>query len=102
MIKAQIDSLLYDSMGCQQHSQSLLRNVQQQVTSSRSEVETDSQSAEVDRVVGSSPSSLSNQSLLQTNFIPEPREETLPPSKYGKKECTGRERQLCQLRQDSF
>ena len=35
-----------------------LRNVQQQVTSSLSEVETDSQSDVVDRVVGSSSSSL--------------------------------------------
>ena len=58
MIKAHIGSLLYDSMECQQPRQPLLRNMQQQVTSSLSEVETDSQSDVVDRVVGSSPSSL--------------------------------------------
>ena len=57
MIKAHIGSLLYDSMECQQPRQPLLRNMQQQVTSSLSEVETDSQSDVVDRVVGSSLSS---------------------------------------------
>ena len=57
MIKAHIGSLLYDSMECQQPRQPLLRNVQQQVTSSLSEVETDSQSDVVDRVVGSRLSS---------------------------------------------
>ena len=62
MIKAHIGSLLYDSMECQQPRQPPLRNVQQQVTSSLSEVETDSQSDVVDRVVGSSPSSLSDES----------------------------------------
>ena len=69
-------------MECQQPR---LRNVQQQVTSSLSEVETDSQSDVVDRVVGSSPSSLSDESSPETDFIPEPRAETLPPSKYGRK-----------------
>ena len=85
MIKAHIGSLLYDSMECQQPRQPLLRNMQQQVTSSLSEVETDSQSDAVDRVVGSIPSSLSDESSPETNFIPEPRAETLPPSKYGRK-----------------
>jgi len=85
MIKAHISSLLYDSMDCQQPRQCPLRNVQQQVTSSPSEVETYSQSDVVDRVVGSSPSSLSNESSPETDFIPEPRAETLPPSKYGRK-----------------
>ena len=69
-------------MECQQPR---LRNVQQQVTSSLSEVETDSQSDVVDRVVGSSPSSLSDESSPETDFIPEPHAETLPPSKYGRK-----------------
>ena len=41
MIKAHIGSLLYDSMECQQPRQPLLRNMQQQVTSSLSGVETD-------------------------------------------------------------
>ena len=41
MIKAHIGSLLYDSMECQQLQQPLLRNMQQQVTSSLSGVETD-------------------------------------------------------------
>ena len=41
MIKEHIDSLLYDSMECQQLQQPLLRNMQQQVTSSLSGVETD-------------------------------------------------------------
>jgi len=72
-------------MECQQLRKSPLRNVQQQVTSSLFEVETDSQSDVVDRVVGSSPSSLSNESSSDTDFIPEPRAETLTPSKYGRK-----------------
>ena len=42
-IKAHIGSLLYDSMECQQPRQPLLRNMQQEVTSSLSGVETDSQ-----------------------------------------------------------
>ena len=41
MIKVHIGSLLYDSMECQQLQQPLLRNMQQQVTSSLSGVETD-------------------------------------------------------------
>ena len=57
MIKAHIGSLLYDSMESQQPRKPLLGNMQQQVTSSLSEVETDSQSDVVDRVVGSSLSS---------------------------------------------
>ena len=84
MIKAHIGSLLYDSMECRQPRQPPLRNVQQQVTAI-SEVETDSQNDVVDRVVGSSLSSLSDESSPETNFIPEPRAETLPPSKYGRK-----------------
>ena len=82
MIKAHIGSLLYNSMERQQPLKPPLRNVRQQVTSSYSEVETDSQSDVVDLVVGSSPSSLSEESSPETHFIPEPREET---SKYGKK-----------------
>ena len=42
-IKAHIGSLLYDSMECQQPRQPLLRNMQKEVTSSLSGVETDSQ-----------------------------------------------------------
>ena len=75
MIKAHIGSLLYDSMECQQPRQPLQGNMQQQVTSSLSEVETDSQSDVVDRVVGSSPSSLSDESSPETDFIPEPHAE---------------------------
>ena len=85
IIKPHIGSLLYNSMERQQHRQPPLRNVQQQVTSSLSEVETDSQSDVVDRVVGSSPSSSSNESSPETDFIPEPCVETLPTSKYGRK-----------------
>jgi len=85
MIKAHIGSLLYDSMECQQPRQPPLRNLQQQVTSSLFEVETDSQSDVVDRVICSSPSSLSNESSPETDFIPESRAETLLPSKYGRK-----------------
>jgi len=48
MIKAHIGSLLYNSMVCQQPRQPPLRNVQQQVTSLLSKVETDSQSDVVD------------------------------------------------------
>ena len=49
-----------------------------------SEVETDSQIDIIDRVVGSSPSSSSDESSPETDFLPEPGEETLP-SKYGRK-----------------
>ena len=72
-------------MGRQHPRKSPLRNVQQQVTSSFSEVETDSPGDAVDRVVGSSPSSSTNESSLETDFVPEPRAETLLPSKYGQK-----------------
>ena len=85
MIKAHIGSLLYDSMECQQSRQPLQRNMQQKVTSSLSEVETDSQGDVVDRFFGSSPSTLSDESSPETEFIPEPRAETLPPSKYERK-----------------
>ena len=71
-------------MECRQPRQPPLRNAQQQVTAI-SEVETDSQNDVVDRVVGSSLSSLSDESSPETNFIPEPRAETLPLSKYGRK-----------------
>ena len=74
MIKAHIGSLLHNSMKRQQPRQPPLDT----------EVETDSQSDEVDRVVGSKLSSLSDESSLETNFIPEPREET---SKYGRKQA---------------
>ena len=87
IIKAHIGSLLYNSMEHQQPRQPPLRNVQQQVTSSLSEVETDSQSDVVDRVVGSSPSSSSNELSQETDFIPEPYVETLPTSKYGRKQA---------------
>lgn len=80
MIKAHIGSLLYNLMGRQQPRKPPLRTVQQQVTSSLSEVETDSKSDVVDRVVGSSPSSSSNESPPDTNFIPDTRAETLPTS----------------------
>lgn len=82
MIKAHNGSLLYNSMERQQPWQPLSRNVQQQVTLSLSEVETESQSDAVDWVVGLSSSSFS-ESSPETNFIPEPCAETLPPSKYG-------------------
>ena len=82
MTKAHIGSLLYNSMERQQPQQPPLRNVRQPVTSSLSEVETDSQSDVVDRVVGSSLGSLSEESSPETDFIPDPRAET---SKYGRK-----------------
>ena len=63
MIKAHIGSLPYNSMERQQLRQPPRRNVRQQATSSLSEVETDSQSNVVDRVVGSSPSSLCKEIL---------------------------------------
>ena len=85
MIKAHIGSLLYNSMGRQQPLQPPLRNVHQEATSSLSEVETDSQSDIVDRVVGSSPSSSSDESSPETDFLPEPGAETLSTSKYGRK-----------------
>ena len=55
------------------------------MTSSLSEVISDSESDVVDRVIGSNPSSLSDESSPETDFIREPRAETLPPSKYGRK-----------------
>ena len=86
MIKAHIGSLLYDSMECQQPRQPLQGNLQQQVTSSLSEVETDSQSDVVDRVVGSSLSSWSDESSPETNFIPEPaRKHYRHQNIYGRK-----------------
>ena len=57
------------------------------MTLSLSEVETDSQRDVVDRVAGLSPSRSSNESSLETAFIPEPRAQTLPPSKYGRKQA---------------
>ena len=48
-------------------------------------METDSQSDVVDRVVGLSPSSSSNESSPETDVIPEPHAQALPPSKYGRK-----------------
>ena len=83
MIKAHIGSFLYNSVGRQQPRQPPLRNVHQQATSSLSEVETNSQSDIVDQVVGSSPSSSSDES--ETDFLPEPGAKTLPTSKYGRK-----------------
>ena len=50
-----------------------------------SEVQTDSQGDVIDRVVGSTLRSLSDKSTPKTYFIPEPRAETLLPSKYGRK-----------------
>ena len=85
MIKAHVDSLLYNSMGRQLPLQPPFRNVHQQATSSLSEVETDSQSDIVDRVVGSSPSRSRDESSPETDFQPEPGAETLPTSKYGRK-----------------
>ena len=82
MIKAHIASLLFNSMEGQQPWQTPLRNLGQQVTSPLSEVEADSQSDVVDRVVGSSPSRVSEESSPETDFIPEPRAET---SRCGRK-----------------
>ena len=61
------------------------------MTSSLSEVETDSQSDVVDRVVGSRPSTLSQESSSETDFIPDPARRHKIWAKAG----TGRERQLC-------
>ena len=82
MIKVNIGSLLYNSMEHQQPRQSPLRIVSLKVTSSLSEVETDSQSDVVDRAVGSSPCSLSDEVSPESDFIPELHTET---SKYGRK-----------------
>lgn len=83
MIKAHIGSLLYNSMERQQPRQPPLRNVQQRVTSSLSELDTDSESDVIERVVGSSSSSLSDES--SPDNLPEPCPETLPASRYGRK-----------------
>lgn len=77
MIKAHIGSLLYNSVERQQPQQLPLRNVRQPaVASSFSEVETDSQSDVVGRVVGSSLGSLSEESSPEADFIPDPPAET--------------------------
>ena len=86
VIKAHIGSLLYDSMECQQPWQPPVRNVQQQVTSSLFQVETDFQSEVVDRVDGSSPSSSSCKLSPETDFIQKHCAETFPLSKYGWKQ----------------
>ncbi len=59
MIKAHTGSLPYNSLERQQPWQPTLRNVQQQVTWSLFELETDSESDVVDRVVSSRSSSFS-------------------------------------------
>ena len=75
----------FQSMEHQQPRKPPLRNMQQQVTSSLSEIETDSQNDAVDRVVVSSSISLNDGSSPHSDFIPEPCQETLHPSKYGRK-----------------
>ena len=85
IIKAHIGSLLYNSMDRQQLRKPRKKNMQQQlVTSSLFDVETYSQSDVVDRVVGSSLSSLKDESSQDSDFIPELWQETLPPPKYGR------------------
>ena len=86
MIKAHIGSLLYDSMDCQQPRQPPLRNVQQQVTSSLSEVETDLQSDVVDRVVGI---------FTEDWFYTRTPRGNITAVKIWTKAGTGRERRLC-------
>ena len=58
------------------------------MTSSLSEVETDSQSDVVDRVVGSRPSSLSQESSSETDFIPDPapKHQNMGESGHGSRE----------------
>jgi len=90
IIKAHIGSLLYNSMEREQPRQPPLI-VQQQVTSSNSELETDSGSDVVNGIVGSSSSSSSAESSTETN-LPE-----LTAVKIWTKTRTGRERRLCQL-----
>ena len=92
MIKAHIGSLPYNSMERQQLRQPPRRNVRQQATSSLSEVETDSQSNVVDRVVGSSPSSLFKEILTGDWFHTRAPRGSI---KIWAKAETGRERQLC-------
>ena len=85
IIKAHIGSLLYNSMDRQQLRKPRKKNMQQQlVTSSLSDVETDSQSDVVDRVDGTSLRSLNDESSQDSDFIPELWQETLPPPKYGR------------------
>ena len=96
MIKAHIGSLLYNSMECQQPLQPPLRSVHQQATSSLSEVQTESQNDTVDRVVGSSPSSSSDESSPETDFLrTRTRRGNITDVKIWTKAGTGRERQLC-------
>ena len=96
MIKAHIGSLLYNSMGRQQPLQSPIRSVHQQATSSLSEVETESKSDTVDRVVGSSPSTSSDESSPETDFLrTRTRRGNITDVKIWTKAGTGRERQLC-------
>jgi len=77
MIKAHIGRLLYNYMKRQQPRQSPLKTVQQQqLTSSLSEVETNSQSDAVDRVVGSSSSSFKWQNPVQKHYGPQNKDES--------------------------
>ena len=65
---------------------------QQLVTSSLSDVETDSQSDVVDRVDGSSLSSLNDESSQDSDFIPEPWQDITSAKIWT---TAGWERSLC-------
>ena len=85
----------FQSTDRQQPRKPPLRNMQQQVTSSLSEIETYSQSDVVDRVVGSSSSSLNHESSPDSDFIPEPLPGNIASVKIRTKAGTGWERRLC-------
>ena len=89
MIKAHIGSLLYNSMERQQPRQLPLRDVRQQETSSLSEVETDSQSDVVDRVVGSRLSSSSATPHRRLLFHQKPawKHQNMGKSRHGSRLC---------------
>ena len=79
--KAHVGSLLFNSMERHQPPQPPLRNREQQ-TSSTSELETNSENDVVERVVGSSSTTLTDESSQETD-LPAPYQESLQTSKYG-------------------
>ena len=81
--KARIGSLLFNCMEHHQPRQPHLRNREQR-TSSTSELETNSEIDVVERVVGSSSTTLTDESSPETE-LPAPYQEPLQTSKYGRK-----------------
>ena len=80
--KARIGSLLFNSMERHQPPQPPLRNREQR-TSSTSELETNSENDVVERVIGSSSTTLTDESSPETD-LPALYQDPLQTSKYGR------------------